>query len=150
MPDHLPNSETETVLIPEAEAIQIEELHRLLKKGKATLTSADGLHQLKLPDPLYRLLLRMISDVLDGRPISYTPATKDLTTQQAANLLGTSRQFLVGLLDKGEMPYHRVGTHRRIKRKDVMEYRRQRDRQRHEALNQMAKDAVESGYYDEF
>lgn len=105
---------------------------------------------LELPDPLYRLLLRIIGDVAEGRPIAYALETQDLTTQQAANLLGMSRQFLVGLLDKGEIPYHRVGTHRRLMFKDVMAFRKRRDQRRHEALNQMAKEAVESGYYDEF
>jgi excisionase family DNA binding protein len=138
------------LVVPEAEAMQIEELHRLLKQGNATLTSPDGLHQVELPDLLYRLLLRIMGDVLEGRPIAYTPATQDLTTQQTANLLGMSRQFLVGLLDKGELPYHRVGTHRRVRLKDAMAYRKQRDQKRHAAVNQMAKDAVESGHYDEF
>jgi excisionase family DNA binding protein len=140
----------ETVAIPETEAIQIEELHRIVRMGNATLTSADGLHQIELPDPLYRLLLRIIGDVAEGRPIAYAPETQDLTTQQAANLLGMSRQFLVGLLDKGEIPFHRVGTHRRLMFKDVMAFRKRRDQKRHEALNQMAKEAVESGHYDDF
>lgn len=148
MRDQIPN--VETISIPETEAVQIEELHRLVRMGNATLTSADGLHQLELPDPLYRLLLRIIGDVAEGRPIAYAPETQDLTTQQAANLLGMSRQFLVGLLDKGEIPYHRVGTHRRLMFKDVMAFRKRRDQRRHEALNQMAKEAVESGHYDEF
>ena len=150
MPSQLPSSGIETIVIPEADAVQIEELHRLVKMGSATLTSPDGLHQLELPDPLYRLLLRIIGDVLEGRPIAYTPATQELTTQQAANFLGMSRQFLVDLLDKGEMPYHRVGTHRRLMLKHVIEFRRRRDQRRHEALNRMAKEAVESGHYDEF
>lgn len=150
MPNQMPNADIETIAIPEAEAMQIKELHRLVRMGKATLTSPDGLHQLELPDPLYRLLLRIIGDVLEGRPVAYTPATQDLTTQQAANLLGMSRQFLVDLLDKGEIPYHRVGTHRRLMLKDVMAFRKRRDERRHQALNQMAKEAAESGHYDEF
>jgi len=150
MVEQTSNSVTETLIVPEAEATQIEELHRLLKKGNATLTSPDGLHQVELTDPLYRLLLRIMNDVLEGRPIVYSPGTQDLTTQQAAHLLGMSRQFLVGLLDKGELPYHRVGTHRRVMLKDVLAYRKQRDQKRHAALNQMAKDAADAGHYDEF
>lgn len=144
------NPGIETIAIPEAQIRQIEDLHRLVKMGKATLISADGLHRLELPDTLYRLLLRILGDVAEGRPIAYAPATQDLTTQQAANLLGMSRQFLVDLLDKGEIPYHRVGTHRRLTFKDVMAFRKRCDQRRHEAVNQMATDAVESGHYDEF
>ena len=150
MRDQRPVADIETIATPETKAVEIEELRRLVKRGNATLTSPDGLHQLELPDPLYRLLLRIIGDVAEGRPITYVPSTQDLTTQQAADLLGMSRQFLVGLLDKGELPYHRVGTHRRLMLKDVMAFRKRRDQSRHEALNQMAKEALESGHYDEF
>ncbi len=143
-------SESKQAIIPEAEGLQIEELHRLLRLGNATLTSPDGLYRLDLPASLYRLLLRIIGDLLDGNPIVYASESQDLTTQQAANLLGMSRQFLIGLLEKGTVPYHRVGTHRRLTMKDVITYRKQRDQRRHESLNKMAREAVEAGNYDEF
>ena len=143
-------SEAQQVTIPESEATQIEELHKLLRGGRATLTSPNGLHQLELPDPLYRLLLRILGDVLEGKPIMYVRDKQELTTQQAADLLGMSRQFLVGLLEKGEIPYYRVGTHRRLTFKDVMMYRKQRDQRRHQSINQMAQQAVEAGVYDDF
>lgn len=136
--------------IPDSEGAQIEELHRLIQRGNAMLTSADGLHRLELPDALYRLLLRIVADILEGRPIAYTSEAQDLTTQQAANILGMSRQFLVGLVEKGEIPYHMVGTHRRLTMKDVIGYRKRRDGLRHQALSAMAKQAVESGTYDDF
>jgi len=141
---------TDQTCIPEAEATQVEELHRLLQKGNATLTSPDGLHQLELPNPLYQLLARIIDNIREGKSVAYIPNAKDLTTRQAANLLGMSRQFLIGLLDKGEIAHHRVGTHRRLMLKDVMAYLEQRDRRRHQAINQMAKQAMELGVYDEF
>jgi excisionase family DNA binding protein len=136
--------------IPESQAAQIDELYRVLKLGSATLTSPDGLHQVQLPDPLYRLLLRIIDDLAEGRPVMYASANQDLTTQVAANCLGMSRQFFVGLLEKGEIPFHRVGKHRRITFRDLLAYRQQRDQRRHQAVNDLATKAVESGIYDEF
>ena len=144
------NAGIETIVIPEAQVLQVEELYRLVKMGNATINGADGLHQLELPDPLYRLLLRIVGHVAKGRLIAYVAGTQDLTTQQAANLLGMPRPLLLNLIDTGVIPYHRAGTHRRLIFNDVMAFRKGRDRRRHEALNQMATDALQSGHYDEF
>lgn len=42
-----------------------------------------------------------------------------LTTRQAAEILGCSRQHVVDLCDAGRIPFARIGTHRRIRRVDV-------------------------------
>jgi excisionase family DNA binding protein len=136
--------------ISEAQEVQINELHKLLKSKPATLTSPDGLHQLELPETLYRLLLKIVENLADGNTGSLSPASQAVSTQQAAALLGMSRQFLISLLNKREIPYHRVGTHRRLKLEDILIYRRKRDEERHEAINEMAKQAVDAEAYDDF
>jgi excisionase family DNA binding protein len=73
-----------------------------------------------------------------------------MTTQEAASFPGVSRQFLVQLLDQGSVPFHRAGTHRRVYFQDLISFRKERDRRRHEAIEQMARDAVNDGVYDEF
>ncbi|MFS0894277.1 helix-turn-helix domain-containing protein [Microbacterium sp. 179-I 3D3 NHS] len=47
-----------------------------------------------------------------------------LTTGEAAALLGVSRQHVVDLIDRGDLPAARVGTHRRVRRGDLLEVRR--------------------------
>jgi len=42
-----------------------------------------------------------------------------LTTGEAAKILNSSRQHVVDLCARGELPYTTVGTHRRVKRSDV-------------------------------
>jgi excisionase family DNA binding protein len=73
-----------------------------------------------------------------------------LSTEEAAQLLGMPHEFFVDLLKNGNIRYHLVGTDARVTFIDVMAYRDRRDERRHEALNQMAKDAREAGQYDEF
>jgi excisionase family DNA binding protein len=46
-----------------------------------------------------------------------------LTTGEAAALLGSSRQHVVNLCEAGDLPYVRVGTHRRIRRADLEAHR---------------------------
>lgn len=46
-----------------------------------------------------------------------------LTTGEAAALLGVSRQHVVNLIDRGDLPAIRIGTHRRVRRGDILEVR---------------------------
>ena len=43
----------------------------------------------------------------------------DLTTTQAARIAGVSRQHVVDLCERGVLPHHRVGTHRRVRVRDL-------------------------------
>ena len=70
------------------------------------------------------------------------------TTQAAANYLGVSRQHLVDLLEKKEIPFHKVGTHRRVTFKDLLVFERRRDKTRREALDKLAADVDAAGLYD--
>jgi excisionase family DNA binding protein len=60
-----------------------------------------------------------------------------------------SRQYLVRLLDDGEIPFTRTGTHRRIRFSDVVEYKQKSDRERLDSLDELARLSQEYGGYDE-
>jgi excisionase family DNA binding protein len=64
-------------------------------------------------------------------------------------MLGMSRQFLVRLLEKGEIPFHMVGTHRRMYARDVLAYRAKRDLSRRKILDDLARAEYEEGLYDQ-
>ena len=138
---------TDPISIPAAQEGQIRELRRLVQSGGAKLVGPDG-HQIPLPEPVHDLLLMILKNLQAGKAISIVPEHQQLTTQRAANILGVSRPFLVGLVEKGEIPFHMVGSHRRIYLRDLFDYKRRRDSARHNAINDMARAEMEAGTYD--
>jgi excisionase family DNA binding protein len=95
------------------------------------------------------LLERIIEVLASGDAITVVPVGKELTTQQAANLLNVSRQYLVRLLDEGRLPFRKTGTHRRVRMEDVVAFARQRDRDRMASLDDLAQLSQEFGGYEE-
>ena len=104
-------------------------------------------NRLELPKPVYEMLVKVATALREGKVISLVPENQELTTQAAANLLGVSRPHLIKLLECGKLPFHKVGVHRRIRMKDLMEYQRIRDQGRRQALDEMARKAREAGLY---
>jgi excisionase family DNA binding protein len=137
---------TDPISIPETEEAQFRELRRLIQSGDAKLVGSDG-RQIAIPQPLHELLLVILNNLQSGNAISIIPERQQLTTQRAADILGVSRPFLVGLVESGEIPFHMVGRHRRIYLSDLLEYKRRRDAARHEAINNMARSEIEAGTY---
>jgi len=136
----------EAVSIRPEDTAKLQEVGRLLRRGRVKLTSAKG-ETLAIPEPLYSLLKDAVSHLAQGRSLVLIPEDKQLTTQQAAELLGVSRPYLIRLLSAGEMPFSLVGRHRRIKLNDVIGYAK-RKAERKAALDRMTREAHGSGLYD--
>jgi excisionase family DNA binding protein len=138
---------TDPVSIPQSEEEQVKQLYRLMLQGRAALVGPEG-DSHDIPQHLYQLLLRILNLLREGKAISVVPYMQELTTQEAANAIGMSRQFLVRLLEDGKIPFHRVGTHRRIYLKDLLEFRKKRDTSRRALLDEIVERDREDGLYD--
>ena len=66
---------------------------------------------------------------------------------QAARLLGISRPTLIALLERGELPYYQVGSHRRIALAAVLAYREHRATAAAAHLDTILAEAQETGDY---
>ena len=137
------------ISIPSGGEEQLRALRNLLLDGEVTVTGANHQQQ-SIPSPVRDVLIRILTHMEEGQAITIIPASHELTSQDAADLLGVSRQYMVRLLEGGKLAFHRAGTHRRIYLQDLMAYKKERDRQRREALDQMAREEVEAGTYDVF
>lgn len=124
-----------------------EPTHQDIRKAReaATALSEGTLEVSHLPDVARQLLARVLAELANGNAISVVPALSDLTTSQAARFLNVSRPYLSRLLDEGMLPFHRVGSHRRVHLRDVRVYRARQDAASEAALCELAAQAQELG-----
>lgn len=143
----LVNDHPGTVTPSEADSALAQESSRRLAKILGARTRKVGLRikpdnapeeTIAIPLPAFHLLADILIEMGKGNAVTLIPTHTELTTQQAADLLSVSRPFLVELLEKGEVPFHKVGTHRRVLLEDLMAYEQQTDRARYKALEELS------------
>lgn len=94
---------------------------------------------IELPDSIAYLMLEMLTYIAKGEAVTFVPIGAELSTQRAADLLNVSRPFLIKLIEQGEIPCVKVGTHRRVRALDVLAYLDRRDRDQEAALVELAR-----------
>jgi excisionase family DNA binding protein len=119
-----------TVLQTRAETQQID-LH----------DDTGAVRTVRIPTTALRLLLDVLTEIGQGNAVSIIPIHAELTSQEAADVLNVSRPFLVQLLERGDIPFHKTGTHRRVRYQDVIAYKERIDAQRRKALDELAAQA---------
>jgi excisionase family DNA binding protein len=102
---------------------------------------------LVIPRPTVVMLAQVLSLLESGHGVQIIPKDAELTTQQAADVLNVSRPYIIGLLESGQIPFRKVGRHRRITFEALMEYKRQDDLKRRAAADDLADLSQELGLY---
>lgn len=140
----------QTVLPPQDLEAMLD-LSRFLDRHPepAALVGPDG-QTVPLPLEAFRVLVSVAEAMREGKAITIAAIDQVLTTQEAADFLGISRPTLVKLLEAGEIPFDRpgAGRHRRVRLQDLMAYQERRRTRRRAALDELTREAAESGLYE--
>lgn len=143
------------VAAPPEQQAQVAALFRALERiarqprnraPKCQLVGPKG-ESIPLPESVFYVLERVAEIMARGDSISVVPVGREVTTQQAADLLNVSRQYLVRLLDEGRIPFRKTGKHRRVRIEDVLSFKETRDKDRRAGLRQLSRMTEEFGGY---
>ena len=141
----MPRTDTTPTIPSDQDALLAREASRAIAAqsadiGSVKLQLANASKQVttvRLPEAAAKLLLQVLTELGNGRAVSVAPTDVEITTQQAADLLNVSRPYLIGLVEKGELPVRKVGNQRRLPLADVLEYKARTRANRLEALREL-------------
>lgn len=92
-----------------------------------------------------KILQRVLTEMAQGNAVTIIPLNAELTTQAAADFLNVSRPFLVKQIEAGNIPHRKIGTHRRVRVEDLLKYKREIDKNRHQTLDELTAEAQRLG-----
>jgi excisionase family DNA binding protein len=132
--------EREPIAPTEAERDGLEELNRLLKERGPlgwSLLGPNG-DRIALPEAALRAL-RQVTDVLaQDRVVVVRRMSRQLTVDQAADLLELPSAEVASLIDRGVLTSRTVRNRRRVHLDDVIELKRRHDGERRENLRRLS------------
>lgn len=139
------------VIVPSlADHEALQQLAAALAEPSVTTAFLQGPDEapLSLPPSLYSALRDAVQILLRGDAVAISPLHRRLSTTEAGDLLGVSRQYLTRLIDRGEIPCDRTGRHRRLKLSDVIAFKQKRSASRRRVLDDLTADAAAAAAYD--
>jgi len=149
--DRVELSDHDAELLAQASRLMNEALDRS-EAGRISLVeeNADGsdIARLEVPPATLRLLSQILALMARQQTFVLYPESSELTTKQAAEVLGVSRPFLIRVLEAGDIPFRKVGRHRRALMKDVLAYKQSMQVKSRAALDELVKLSEEMGGYD--
>lgn len=127
----------------------VEKLKKGSKKGKLIqIELKSGQQPLRIPDKAMKMFIAILSNMAEGKSMAVVSSDIYISTQQAADFLKVSRPHVVRLLEGGDIPFIKVGTHRRVKFKDLVSFEKKLKRNRRDGLGKLVELSQKMGLYD--
>lgn len=139
-----------TAVLPHATRVGPDEVDRASLTALADqddpvqlLARTSDRREIELPSALSRVLRAAVQDLLDGHTVLILSLETSLSPNEAAELLGISRPFLLDLITDGRIPAERLpgSSHRVLRLSDLLAF--QADRERRGAARRAIMDIVE-------
>jgi excisionase family DNA binding protein len=112
---------------------------------KLVVTVGDKKEELTIPAVAFHMLEVILSEMAQGHAVAISPVDREISTQKAADLLNVSRPYLIKLLESGQIPFRKIGTHRRVRVADVLEYKARMDAEADRAFAELVEQGQELG-----
>jgi len=143
-----PLNERETEMVKTAERMIMACLDHS-RAATITIESDDGFSpSVQVPPQILRVLGQTLGLMARHQPIVLVPEKQELSTVEAANFLNVSRPFVIKEIQAGRLIHRMVGTHRRIRFADLMDYTKTMRAQQQAALDKKAENERELGLDD--
>jgi excisionase family DNA binding protein len=125
----------------------LQDLRQKRNFGRVRIRPEEGASEVSVavPKEAFEMFLEILGQMANGNTVMIMPVHAELTTQHAADVLNVSRPYVVKLLEQGKLEHRLVGTHRRIRVADLMEFKRNDDAERESALDALAAAAQKLG-----
>ena len=148
----------QSVMLPEQEITlakaSSQTLSRFVNGGeiplslKLTHPTTGSTIEADVPAVAVRLLVDVLARLAEGQAVTLLPTHAELSTQQAADLLGVSRPYFVKLLERGKLPFRKVGEQRRVRYAHLLSYLEQEQKESRQAMNELVALSEEMGLYE--
>lgn len=121
---------------------------RSKNKGGIKITIQGSKESITVPKNALVMLKSIVENMAEGNVVAVLPQEMELTSQQAADILGVSRPHVIKLLKEKKIPFKKVGSHRRILFRDLLDYQEKQTKEREKQLDFLAKQAqdLQLGY----
>jgi excisionase family DNA binding protein len=132
----------------------LQQLERLLAATPANgaagpkLVTAEG-DEIELPASILRALDRLVLYLAHNQEVEVVPVSKELTPQEAADILGVPTSYIHALVEEDYLPTHRTGTELYVALEDLLTFMRPGPATRRQALRELTELSQELGLYDE-